>query len=711
MKNLTFILILTLTCGFGFAQTFNIDSLPQQGTLLDKGWKWHTGDNPDFAKTNLDDSKWENIDPTKPINQLRNVIAAEKGWFRLSLNIDSSMTANVQCLLIKQAGAAEIYFDGQLLRTLGRIGNDSSEEKVQYSAFGIPTYFTILSPGRHVLAVKFSFSDKNRLLPWQLNGNTPTLSVRMINPNGHTEKTTETAIHIAAYNWFLAGLFLVMSVWHLILFLYNRPHTANRSFSIATFLAFVHFAAGHLSFTSSDSLYIEYYGALYKVSIALFIALVAYTIVVYLQQKANLYFWIVFYSFIGLSFLGVKTTVDLIFYGYFGFILLLFLEVLRYIFIARKNRDALVLFNSILLMMLFLTLRFFIVTQTIPVESISFWANVCMILFYCCTPITLALLLSRNNAVNEVALQKKLIEIEILSAEKQQILATQNDTLEHQVAERTAELKASQAQLIQKEKLASLGELTAGIAHEIQNPLNFVNNFSELSVELISELLEERSKENRERDEGLENDLLNDLALNQEKINHHGKRASSIVKGMLEHSRQSTGERVLTDINQLADEYLRLSYHGLRAKDSSFNCNYELIADKNLPKIGVNPQDIGRVLLNLINNAFYAVNVGSIQNRRPVRRSGAVAADVNYTPKVTVSTQNIDNQIIIQVKDNGTGMTEATKAKIFQPFFTPPPPLIPEGRDASRLYLDIDSALPNPRARALAWDLVWPTIL
>jgi signal transduction histidine kinase len=274
-------------------------------------------------------------------------------------------------------------------------------------------------------------------------------------------------------------------------------------------------------------------------------------------------------------------------------------------------------------------------------------------------PVAFAIFLGYDFALTNRTLAKKIVEFETLSEEKQQILATQNETLERQVAERTAELKASQAQLIQKEKLASLGELTAGIAHEIQNPLNFVNNFSELSVELAQELKEEVDKP--ELDKELINDLVSDLSQNQEKINLHGKRAASIVKGMLEHSRTGTGERQLTDINQLADEYLRLSYHGLRAKDSQFNSDYELISDENLPKINVVPQEIGRVLLNLINNAFYAVN-----ERSKLQEAG-------YKPKITVITKAAENQIEVKVQDNGTGMSEATKAKIFQPFFTTKP--------------------------------------
>ncbi len=223
-----------------------------------------------------------------------------------------------------------------------------------------------------------------------------------------------------------------------------------------------------------------------------------------------------------------------------------------------------------------------------------------------------------------------------------------------------SKLKSTQAQLIQSEKLASLGELTAGIAHEIQNPLNFVNNFSELSVDLVKDLKEEIEKPTQDKE--YIGELFDDLSQNQEKINHHGKRASSIVKGMLEHSRASTGVKELTDINKLADEYLRLAYHGLRAKDNSFNADYELIVDENLPKIEVIPQDIGRVLLNLINNAFYAVNQRKL-----------LSNDVSYTPSVSVSTEHVDNQIIMKVKDNGIGMSESVRAKVFQPFFTTKP--------------------------------------
>ena len=252
--------------------------------------------------------------------------------------------------------------------------------------------------------------------------------------------------------------------------------------------------------------------------------------------------------------------------------------------------------------------------------------------------LVIGLLLYRNNR------QKQKANL-VLKEQKQKVEST------------LLELKSTQSQLIQSEKMASLGELTAGIAHEIQNPLNFVNNFSEVNAELIEEMVDEVKKGNTSEAESIANDIKQNL----EKINHHGKRADAIVKGMLQHSRSSSGVKEPTDINALCDEYLRLSYHGLRAKDKSFNAMMKTDFDNSIGNINIIPQDIGRVVLNLINNAFYVVDEKKKQTVE------------GYEPTVTVSTKKINGKVEIKVADNGNGIPQKVLDKIFQPFFTTKP--------------------------------------
>lgn len=273
--------------------------------------------------------------------------------------------------------------------------------------------------------------------------------------------------------------------------------------------------------------------------------------------------------------------------------------------------------------------------------------------------------------------QQKQLAVERLQRQEEEKqkkwMQARKDELEVLVAERTEEitkqkeelvvafdhLKTTQNKLIQSEKMASLGELTAGIAHEIQNPLNFVNNFAEVNSELIEELQEEQEKDTP--DKQLIEEIMRDLADNMQKMVHHGKRADSIVKGMLQHSRTGSGEKEYIDINALADEYMRLAYHGLRAKNKAFNAALEKDFRPEVILAWVRPQDFGRVLLNIFNNAFYA-----IMQRKEKEGEG-------YMPTVWLSSSVQQNYVEIRVKDNGTGIPDEVRAKIFEPFFTTKP--------------------------------------
>ena len=252
-----------------------------------------------------------------------------------------------------------------------------------------------------------------------------------------------------------------------------------------------------------------------------------------------------------------------------------------------------------------------------------------------------------------ILLEETIEELE----QKRKSIEESNAALQHSLEE----LRAAQAQLVHSEKMASLGELTAGIAHEIQNPLNFVNNFSDVSNELLEEMIQELR--NGDKEEAIQ--IAEDVKQNLEKILHHGKRAGDIVKGMLQHSRTGSGQKELTDINALADEYLRLAYHGLRARDKTFNAATKTDYDESIVLIKIVSQDIGRVILNLITNAFYAVN-----ERKTLRQT---QGDIHYEPLVSVSTKKIGDKIEIKVSDNGNGIPQKALEKIFQPFFTTKP--------------------------------------
>ena len=672
------ILLFFLTISGSLAQTvFHIDSLPPQGVLLDKGWKFHAGDNPDWAKPDFDDSKWESIDPSKDIMDLPQVRKAGIGWLRLNLHVDSTLLQQQAIILqVLQAAASELYSDRQLILRLGTVSPNADEVDAVFTpfhSFGLPG----IGKSRYALAVRIAVRPN---LPYTKFANTsnPLYRVRVYAVS-QIDPLSPRSLWLAnyfTYTFVKAGIFFILAFLHLSFFVFYRPQKANLFFAISSLLFFLHWLVLGLNRTSllSDLDTLMYVGQLRAVLFPInYIFLVTALYTAYALPKSY-YYWA------GVGACGLLTVIYFLNYQNgipwieIGSTIVMTAEAIRITVMAviRKHRGA----NIILIGMVFsfvgFSMRFITqFTTSLPYvhpDNPTYTFEQFGVLSL---PLFLSVYLASEFAFASKSLAAQLVAVKQLSAqtlaqeqEKQQILATQNETLEQRVTERTTQLqhslenlKATQNQLIQKEKMASLGELTAGIAHEIQNPLNFVNNFSEVSAELVEELKEELAADRKA--EALE--LADDLTQNLEKIAQHGQRASSIVRGMLEHSRTSSGEKQPTNVNALADEYLRLAYHGLRAKDKDFNAELKTDFDPNLGQVEVVPQEMGRVLLNLFNNAFYAVSEKKKQQ------------PADYQPTVSVSTKRVEGGVEIHVRDNGTGMLEAVKAKIFQPFFTTKP--------------------------------------
>jgi two-component system, NtrC family, sensor kinase len=650
------------------------EDLSRDGIALHYHWYWRAGDQPNWrSSTAKDTTGWFYLNSisfglfNENLELLRQ---AQISWYKRGFRVSADLVNRPLHFEVKQVGASEIYVDGKLIGQIGKVSANPRHEQTKVN--GRLLSFTLPDTNLHTLSVRFS-CDPTTL--YQLGSTNLVFHIRLFDSISRGDTiNVDTNADDFLYP-IVAGMFLIFCILHFLFFRANRERKTSLYLGLTTF-----FLATSLFFSIFDNnennvFYYQLYGFLQIQILCLAMLGLLTSLYQHVHQSFGIFFWVT----TGLtavamiaSLIGYALPADLQLWPSF---LLLFIDFVRVSIIAETRGEAnakLPLYSLIVSAAAFIILVIFGVflnsyaTKSFAIPlSLEFLLVTISFLILFGIPLGMSLSLVVDYSRTTQRLRNKIQEIEYLSLEKQQILASQNELLEKQVEARTAELRASQAQLIQSEKLASLGELTAGIAHEIQNPLNFVNNFSELSVELIAEIKQEREVRSDERDEGLIDELLGDLSQNQQKINHHGKRASSIVKGMLEHSRMSTGVKELTDIKKLADEYLRLSYHGMRAKDKSFDADYELIADENLPLVNVVPQDMGRVLLNLINNAFYAVS----ERHSKSQRFGMS----DYQPKVSVRSKVTGNQVEISVADNGNGIPASIKAKIFQPFFTTKP--------------------------------------
>jgi signal transduction histidine kinase len=654
------------------AKVLRVDSLPEEGVLLDKDWKFLSGDNPAYANPEYDDRAWETINPTLDIYDLPQIPKSGIVWFRLPLLIDTSLDKQL-ALIIQQSGASEIYLDGQLIHRFGVLSSNPANIEA-YDPLWKPVSLPIKKNTIQVLAVRFTRQPDIRYTT-MFTTNNHALWIQIKHVESAVSFYEQQVSRFKLFHIFLIGVCFLFCVLHFAFYLFYPSQKANFYFAMFALFYVTAIVLQHIFYLEAHEIKYKFFLANFSFVFFMVGNLFLLTAIHYLlkQKKDILYWGLVVYVIISF-FLNAGPYR----WGWLaGGVLaqnLIHLNILRISLLAlrRQKRGALIMVAGAMLN--FICFVIFLVPGTGNTDfflTISPLPTVLFNIYQLSIPMAASIYLGLEFAFVNDSLQQKLKEVSDLSEknlaqerEKQQFLASQNETLERQVAERTSELsrslkelKETQAQLIHSEKMASLGELTAGIAHEIQNPLNFVNNFSEVNKELIDEMKEEIDKGNFKAAKV----IANDIEENEQKVIDHGKRADAIVKGMLQHSRISTGQKEPTDINALADEYLRLSYHGLRAKDKSFNATLETDFDAGIGKINVVTQDIGRVLLNLFNNAFYAVT-------EKKKQSGD-----KYDPVVSVSTKKETDKVTITVSDNGIGIPQIIVEKIFQPFFTTKP--------------------------------------
>lgn len=672
----------------GFAQDFiELNDPGNSFILLNDGWRYQMGDQSDARLPGFDDRRWKAI---RPANDIHDSIPDDAktgiGWLQLRFRLTEVARDQRLSLMIRQSVASEIYLNGKLLASYGSIDKESGKVTAADPHWQ-PLYLPFSDDSIQAMTIRFAAQPGIRYAKFYGITN-PMISVMVMREPYAIEKYR--GIYMRPWlDLFMNGIMFMAFILHLAFYIMYPAQKANLFFSLALFLTV---AGGVL-----HNYY--YYGAPpeKKFIFAILVSTVHFcgqilmliSIQNYLNVQKKLLLWLT------VGFCIVSLVVSSIWYekGFkltvanAPFVIYLMIIIISVISWRRKMQEARVLTigYSISLICFCVFLSYVIGSPSdhllrsyLGIPSFFFLA------YIIAPPAAVSIFLASDFARTSKRLQQKLNEVATLSEknltvekEKQEILSTQNQRLESMVNVRTSELnqslnelKTTQAQLIQSEKMASLGELTAGIAHEIQNPLNFINNFSDVNSELIDELQEELNK--GEIPEAYL--IAQNLKDNEEKINYHGKRADGIVKSMLQHTGSSSGQREMIDINKLVEEYARLAYHGYKLKQKEFDAalSFELAAAA--PAAAIVPQDIGRVLVNLLNNAFYAVNERLKDENN------------TYTPSVKIATEAKNGKLVIEVKDNGAGIPEHILEKIFQPFFTTKPTGIAIGLGLSLSY-------------------------
>ncbi len=645
-------------------------------------WFYKSGDDPSWVLPEYDHSDWDTVNSWLQIGKFDQSEWKGVAWLRIVFRIDSSLKGKTVGLGMHHDGASEIYLNGKKVLTFGEIGKNADEEKPHDPNF-FPKAINFDTSSVYTLAVRISnqAAVKHAYLYAKFIGHIG-VGIYLFDNNTQSKKILERNYKAFSFEWAIKGFSLAFAVIFILLYFFYSKQKENLFFSLFVLGIF-------LSYTSGTIEYI-FKASFYTVVFARFLGFISFTIIfinllLFLYQivykRTIKLFWffligfliinfVIFFSFDQLTSYSIPMLIGVAILG---------IETVRVIVIGirKKIPNIRIIAGGIIVS---LSLILFNVTAfliELNIELLNLLEDFLVPILILSIPFSMAIYLAKTFAKMNNELEERIVTIQQMS-EKQLEQERYNAELKMQselnklenesktkeleqakVIEKSyTELKATQAQLVHSEKMASLGELTAGIAHEIKNPLNFVNNFSDLSRELLDDLKAELENDNKEEVMAIAESLKQNL----DKINQHGKRADSIVKGMLMHSRGTSGEKVLTNINDLLDQYVNLAYHGLRAQNKEFNITIEKDYDESLEKINVVPQDISRVFLNIINNACYAAYDKKLKS-----------GDNNFTPTLKVSTKNLDDSVEIKIADNGNGIPPEIIDKIFQPFFTTKP--------------------------------------
>jgi two-component system NtrC family sensor kinase len=649
-----------------------------------KGWVFKQGNDTSWARKEVDQIGWKPLMPTELTEDLADKSGRVEGWFRIKLKLDSSMEETPYGIRISTWAASDLYIDGDRTASFGNTGiNGAPYRENRYISNLLPVPVN-LKPGKEYTLALHVVDYLSPFPPHELKAKELGLRslIRITAPKYYATIYTDitSGLHMTIVLTMISTV-LTLLFW---LLSFQNPAESNlRLFALASSFLTISMIGNTLAHSRG----VSYGGISYEwlwicqfISGTFLITLFAsapFVLATIFSRKVPrllagicLAFPFVYVANGALQALNQQIDLAL---GV-AFFLSTIVASIYYVISSWKTLKGAqwAIVGGLIFMLTMASLM--IVLQILQLEIANSILLGAALLLAFPTSLMAYVAIRFKEIVNEV--KENASQVVQMSEEKKEQALNQQRLLQEEVTRQTAEirttledLKTTQRQLIQSEKMASLGELTAGIAHEIQNPLNFVNNFSEVNSELISELKEAATKGNLDEVKS----IANTLEENESKIVSHGKRADAIVKGMLQHSRKSNGQKELTDINELCDEYLRLAYHGLRAKDKSFNAKFETHLDPALPKINVVPQEIGRVVLNLINNAFYACTERSRIGVSEKLKANSQKPIATYEPTVTVSSKAIGNRIEIRVKDNGPGIPDSIKDKIFQPFFTTKP--------------------------------------